>query len=109
MPLVEAHAAFLRQYKTAKMLVQGNADDRGSREYNLALGQRRADAVKRRLMLLGATEAQIETVSFGEEKPGCTEQTEDCWAQNRRADMPVRRVNSRRCEGSRARRRGAGS
>ena len=86
-PLVEAHAAFLRQYKTAKMLVQGNADDRGSREYNLALGQRRADAVKKRLVLLGATETQIESVSLGEEKPVCTQQTEECWARNRRADI----------------------
>jgi len=86
-PLIEAHAAFLRQYKTAKMLIQGNADDRGSREYNLGLGQRRADAVKRRLVLLGATESQIESVSLGEEKPVCTEQTEECWARNRRADI----------------------
>jgi peptidoglycan-associated lipoprotein len=86
-PLVEAHAAFLRQYKTAKMLIQGNADDRGSREYNLGLGQRRADAVKRRLVLLGATESQIESVSLGEEKPVCTQQTEECWARNRRADI----------------------
>ena len=86
-PLVEAHAAFLRQYKTAKMLIQGNADKRGSREYNLALGQRQTDAVKKRLVLLGATETQIESVSLGEEKPVCTEQTEECWARNRRADM----------------------
>src|SRR5207344_2408294 len=86
-PLVEAHAAFLRQYKNAKMLIQGNADDRGSREYNLALGQRRADAVKKRLVLLGGTESQIESVSLGEEKPVCTQQTEDCWAKNRRADI----------------------
>jgi peptidoglycan-associated lipoprotein len=86
-PLIEAHAGFLRQYKTAKMLIQGNADDRGSREYNLGLGQRRADAVKRRLVLLGATEPQIESVSLGEEKPVCTQQTEECWARNRRADM----------------------
>jgi len=86
-PLVEAHAAFLRQYRTAKMLIQGNADDRGSREYNLGLGQRRADAVKKRLVLLGATESQIESVSLGEEKPVCTQQTEECWARNRRADI----------------------
>jgi peptidoglycan-associated lipoprotein len=86
-PLVEAHGAFLRQYKTAKMLIQGNADDRGSREYNLGLGQRRADAVKKRLVLLGATESQIESVSLGEEKPVCTQQTEECWARNRRADI----------------------
>jgi peptidoglycan-associated lipoprotein len=86
-PLVEAHAAFLRQYRTAKMLIQGHADDRGSREYNLGLGQRRADAVKRRLVVLGATESQIESVSLGEEKPVCTQQTEECWARNRRADI----------------------
>ncbi len=86
-PLIEAHAGFLRQYKNAKMLIQGNTDDRGSREYNLGLGQRRADAVKRRLVLLGATEAQIESVSLGEEKPVCTQQTEECWARNRRADI----------------------
>jgi peptidoglycan-associated lipoprotein len=69
------------------MLIQGNTDDRGSREYNLGLGQRRADAVKRRLVLLGATESQIESVSLGEEKPVCTQQTEECWARNRRADI----------------------
>jgi peptidoglycan-associated lipoprotein len=86
-PLIEAHAAFLRQYRNAKMLIQGNTDDRGSREYNLGLGQRRADAVKRRLVLLGATESQIESVSLGEEKPVCTQQTEECWARNRRADI----------------------
>lgn len=86
-PLVEAHGAFLRQNPRAKMLVQGNADDRGSREYNLGLGQRRADALKKRLVLLGAQESQIESVSLGEEKPVCTDQTEECWAKNRRDDM----------------------
>jgi peptidoglycan-associated lipoprotein len=86
-PVVEAHAAFLRQYKNAKMLIQGNADDRGSREYNLGLGQRRADALKKRLVLLGAQESQIEPVSLGEEKPVCTDPSEECWAKNRRDDM----------------------
>jgi peptidoglycan-associated lipoprotein len=86
-PLVEAHAAFLRQYKNAKMLIQGNADERGSREYNIGLGQRRADALKKRLALLGAQESQIESVSLGEEKPVCTDSTEECWAKNRRGDM----------------------
>ncbi len=69
------------------MLVQGNCDERGSREYNLALGQRRAEAVRRMLVLLGAREAQIEPVSLGEEKPRCTQQTEACWAENRRGDL----------------------
>jgi peptidoglycan-associated lipoprotein len=86
-PIVEAHAAFLRQYRNAKMLIQGNADERGSREYNLGLGQRRADALKKRLVLLGAQDAQIESVSLGEEKPVCTDSTEECWAKNRRGDM----------------------
>ena len=69
------------------MLIQGNADERGSREYNLALGQRRAEAVKKMMMLLGAHEAQVETVSFGEEKPTAPGTTRTAWAQNRRADI----------------------
>src|SRR6202035_1427196 len=76
-PLIEAHAKYLRENAGAKMLIQGNADERGSREYNLGLGQRRADSVKRALTLLGAKENQIESVSLGEEKPVCTEHTEE--------------------------------
>ncbi len=86
-PMVEAHAAFLKANGQMRMLIQGNADERGSREYNLALGQKRAEAVKRALVLLGANDAQIESVSLGEEKPRCTEQTESCWSENRRSDM----------------------
>lgn len=86
-PLIEAHAKYLREHPEAKVLVQGNADERGSREYNIGLGQRRSDAVKRMLMLLGAKEAQIESVSLGEEKPVCTESNEACWAKNRRGDI----------------------
>ena len=86
-PLVEAHAKFLRENPTAKMLIQGNADERGSREYNVGLGQRRSDSVKKMLTLLGAREDQIESVSLGEEKPACVEHSEDCWAKNRRGDM----------------------
>lgn len=86
-PLVEAHAKFLRENPSAKMLIQGNADERGSREYNVGLGQRRSDAVKKMLTLLGAREDQIESVSLGEEKPSCSEHTEECWAKNRRDDM----------------------
>jgi peptidoglycan-associated lipoprotein len=86
-PMLEAHARYLAQNQGKKMLIQGNADDRGSREYNIGLGQRRSDAVKRTLVLMGAGDAQIESVSLGEEKPRCTEQTEECWAQNRRADL----------------------
>jgi peptidoglycan-associated lipoprotein len=86
-PLVEAHARFLRDNPSAKMLIQGNADERGSREYNVSLGQRRSDSVKKMLTLLGAREDQIESVSLGEEKPVCNEHTEDCYAKNRRDDM----------------------
>ena len=86
-PLVEAHAKYLRENPSAKMLIQGNADDRGSREYNVGLGQRRSDTVKRALVLLGARDSQIESVSLGEEKPVCTDQAEGCWAKNRRDDM----------------------
>ena len=69
------------------MLIQGNCDERGSREYNLALGQRRAEAVRRILVLMSAREPQIDAVSLGEEKPRCTVQTEACWAENRRGDL----------------------
>ncbi|MND03491.1 Peptidoglycan-associated lipoprotein precursor [compost metagenome] len=69
------------------MRVEGSADDRGSREYNLALGQRRANAVKQMLQLLGARADQVEAVSFGEEKPRCNQQAESCWSQNRRGDI----------------------
>ena len=86
-PLLQAHARYLAQDRTAKMLIQGNTDERGSREYNLALGQKRADGVKKMLQLMGAQESQIESVSLGEEKPRCTEQTEECYSQNRRSDM----------------------
>src|SRR5262245_26565288 len=85
--LVEAHARYLRENPSAKMLIQGNADERGSREYNVGLGQRRSDTVKRSLVLLGAKDGQIESVSLGEEKPVCTDHAEGCWAKNRRDDM----------------------
>ena len=75
------------QHPSTKVTVQGNTDERGSREYNLALGQRRADAVKRYLTVLGAEDRQIDTVSFGKEKPRCTASDESCWSQNRRADL----------------------
>jgi peptidoglycan-associated lipoprotein len=69
------------------VVLQGNCDERGSREYNLALGQRRADAVKQRMVLLGVPQTRIETVSFGKEKPRATCHDESCWSQNRRVDF----------------------
>jgi len=85
--LVTAHARFLADNRQFKMLVQGNTDERGSREYNLALGQKRADAVKKMLTLLGAREEQVESVSLGEEKPKNEGQNDNAWAENRRGDM----------------------
>jgi len=86
-PMLQAHGKYLAEHRGTKMLVQGNCDERGSREYNIALGQRRAEGVKRMLVLMGATESQVESVSLGEEKPRCTEHSEGCWSQNRRGDM----------------------
>ena len=86
-PLVTAHANYISKSAQQRMTIQGNTDERGSREYNLALGQRRADAVKQMMTLLGAPAAQIETVSFGEEKPRAQGSTEQAFAENRRADI----------------------
>jgi peptidoglycan-associated lipoprotein len=86
-PVVTAHADYLKQNKAKKLTIQGNTDERGSREYNLALGQRRADAVKQMMTLLGASDSQIETVSFGEEKPKAEGKDEESYAQNRRDDI----------------------
>ena len=84
---VQAHGKYLGENRTAKVRVEGNADERGSSEYNLALGQRRASNVKKLLILSGARTSQIETVSYGEEKPRATGHEEAAWAQNRRADI----------------------
>ncbi len=85
--MIEAHGKYLANNSGRRITVEGNTDERGGREYNLALGQKRAEAVKQRLMLMGARDAQIETVSFGKEKPRATGSTEEAWAQNRRADI----------------------
>ena len=86
-PVVLAHAKYLSEHPDRAVRVQGNCDERGSNEYNLALGQRRADNVKKLLVLSGAKASQIETISYGEEKPRCAEHQESCWSQNRRADI----------------------
>ena len=85
--LVAAHAKYLTTNKGFKVLIQGNTDERGSREYNLSLGQKRSDAVKRSLALLGVKDDQIESVSLGEEKPKNAGHDESAWAENRRADI----------------------
>jgi peptidoglycan-associated lipoprotein len=85
--LVEAHAKYLRENPSARMLIQGNTDERGSREYNVGLGQRRSDGVKRMMTLLGVRESQVETVSLGEEKPQSDGHDESAWSKNRRSDI----------------------
>ena len=85
--LVEAHAKYLRENPGARMLIQGNADERGSREYNIGLGQRRSDGVKKMMSLLGVRDAQIEAVSLGEEKPMDEGHSEAAWSKNRRSDI----------------------
>ncbi|OYY94243.1 MAG: peptidoglycan-associated lipoprotein [Hydrogenophilales bacterium 28-61-23] len=85
--LLEMHAQYLKNEKAAKVILQGHADERGSREYNLALGQRRSESVYKALGLLGVPEAQMEAVSLGEEKPVSDGHDENAWAQNRRAEL----------------------
>ncbi len=86
-PLIEAHAKYLQANGNAKVILQGNTDERGTREYNLALGQRRSVAVKKSLNLLGVQDKQIETVSYGEEKAAQNCADENCFQLNRRVDI----------------------
>ncbi|WP_028453950.1 peptidoglycan-associated lipoprotein Pal [Chitinilyticum litopenaei] len=85
--LIEAHSKYLLANKDAKVILQGNTDNRGTAEYNLALGQKRADAVRKLMNALGVPDSQIESVSFGEEKPIEIGDTEEAWARNRRAEI----------------------
>jgi peptidoglycan-associated lipoprotein len=86
-PVLEAHARYLGANRTRQIVIQGNTDERGGREYNLALGQKRAEAVRRAMSLLGVQENQMEAVSFGKEKPKALGSDEAAWAENRRADI----------------------
>jgi peptidoglycan-associated lipoprotein len=86
-PMLEAHAKYLLATPSAAVILQGNTDERGSREYNLALGQRRSESVFQVLSLLGVPTSQMEAVSFGEEKPHAQGSTEEAWSQNRRTDI----------------------
>ena len=86
-PVVQAHAKYLGEHSERKVRVEGNTDERGSNEYNLALGQRRADGVKKMLVLGGAKASQIDAVSYGEEKPKAADHDESAWGQNRRSDI----------------------
>lgn len=84
---IEAHARYLQANKTRKLKIGGHADERGGAEYNLALGQKRAEAVRKSLNLMGASDAQIEAVSFGKEKPAVAGSDESAYAKNRRAEL----------------------
>lgn len=86
-PVVEAHSKYLGMNKARKVIIQGNTDDRGGREYNLALGQKRAEAVRKSMALLGVPESQMEAVSLGKEKPKATGSDEAAFAENRRTDI----------------------
>ena len=85
--VVEAHGKYLASHPERKVVIQGNTDERGGSEYNLALGQKRAEAVRRALALAGTKDSQMEAVSFGKEKPKAQGSNEAAWAENRRADI----------------------
>ena len=84
---IDANGKFLNANRARKVIVQGNTDERGGSEYNLALGQKRAEAVRKQLMLVGVPDSQVEAVSLGKEKPRATTHDEAGWAENRRADF----------------------
>ncbi len=89
-PVIEGHARLLTTDRERRLVIEGHTDERGGREYNLALGQKRAEAVARSLVLLGAGEDQLEAVSFGEERPAVLGSDETAWSQNRRAELKDR-------------------
>jgi peptidoglycan-associated lipoprotein len=85
--IVGAHAKYLASHPTARVRLEGHTDDRGSREYNIGLGERRAQSVRRALLLQGATEAQLSTVSYGAERPAVAGHDETAWSKNRRVEV----------------------
>jgi len=85
--IVAAHARYLAANPTVRVRLEGHTDERGSREYNIGLGERRAQAVRRALLLQGATETQLSTVSYGAERPAAAGSNEAAWAQNRRVEI----------------------
>lgn len=85
--VMACHAKYLRDRPSSRMTLEGNADERGSREYNLGLGERRGNAVSSALQANGGSAGQVTVVSYGEERPTCTSSGEDCWAKNRRVEV----------------------
>jgi len=86
-PIIEAHAAYVRANPSARVILEGHADERGSREYNLALGERRGNAVEEAMEAGRANSSQLEVVSYGEERPVCRNSDDDCWQRNRRVEI----------------------
>lgn len=86
-PVIEAHAVFLANHPQVQVVLEGHADERGSREYNVALGEQRAESIARKLAVQGATESQLRTVSYGEEKPVSYGHDESAWQLNRRVEI----------------------
>ncbi|MEC3886413.1 peptidoglycan-associated lipoprotein Pal [Xanthomonas campestris] len=85
--IMSCHAKYLRDRPSSRITLQGNADERGSREYNMGLGERRGNAVSSALQAAGGSASQLTVVSYGEERPVCTETSESCWSQNRRVEI----------------------
>lgn len=92
-PIIAAHAQYLASHPNVSVVVEGNTDERGSREYNIGLGERRAEAVRRLLLFQGATDKQIQTISYGEERPVALGHNEAAWKQNRRVELVYKRDN----------------
>ena len=90
MMILDEKASYLREHPEVRVLIEGHCDDRGTNEYNLALGDRRANSAKNYLVKSGVLESRLTTISYGEEQPLCTEQTESCWARNRRDAFQIR-------------------
>ena len=90
MMILDDKAAYLREHSGVRVLVEGHADERGSNEYNLALGDRRANSAKNYLVKSGVAASRITTISYGEEQPLCRQQNESCWSRNRRGQFSVR-------------------
>ena len=86
-PIVDAHAAYIQANPSARVILEGHTDERGSREYNLGLGERRGNSVEELLRAAGVSSRQLEVVSYGEERPVCRESNEDCWQRNRRTEI----------------------
>ncbi len=90
MMILDEKAAWLREHPEARVLIEGHCDERGSNEYNLALGDRRANSARNYLVKSGVAESRLTTISYGEEQPLCMQQDESCWSKNRRAQFGVR-------------------